>query len=147
MDRIKTIENAGRKGYQNRVESFVSSFSRHSLIQDWNRDPFSFFELSPKTASHVMPPIQLHIAVLDCDTPVPNVYAERGLYSDIFAALLRKSVEKTPSLPPVDLQFSKYDCVAGHVPSEDDLLQIDGVIITGSGMFPFGSVTTKFIVC
>lgn len=68
---------------------------------------------------------QLHIAMLDCDTPVPNVYAERGLYSDIFAALLRAAAEKTPDLPDVDLQLSKYDCVLGHLPLEEELLQIN----------------------
>jgi hypothetical protein len=80
-----------------------------------------------------MSPTQLHIAILDCDTPVPNVYAERGLYSEIFAALLRDAAEHTPDLPALDLQFSKYDCVLGQLPSVKDLLQIDAVIITGSG--------------
>lgn len=80
-----------------------------------------------------MPPTQLHIAILDCDTPVPNVYAERGLYSDIFAALVRDALANTSILKEVDLCFSKYDCVLGHVPSEQDLLQTDVVIITGSG--------------
>jgi hypothetical protein len=76
---------------------------------------------------------QLHIAILDCDTPVPNVDAERGLYSDIFAELLREAAANTPSLPDVNLRFTEYDCVAGHLPSAQDLLRIDAVIITGSG--------------
>jgi hypothetical protein len=80
--------------------------------------------------------LQLHIAILDCDTPVPNVYAERGLYSDIFATLLRDAALKTSILSEVDLRFIKYNCVLGHVPSEQELLQIDAVIITGSGTLP-----------
>ena len=75
----------------------------------------------------------LNVAVLDCDTPVPNVYAERGPYSDIFATLLQDAARKSSPLPELKLQFSVYDCVRGHLPSEEDLLQIDAVIITGSG--------------
>ena len=80
-----------------------------------------------------MGPTQLHIAILDCDTPVPNVYAERGLYSDIFAALLREAAGKIEALQEVDLRFTAYDYVLGQAPSKQDLLQIDAVIITGSG--------------
>lgn len=76
---------------------------------------------------------RLHIAILDCDTPVSNVYAERGPYSDIFAALLRDAAEHTPDLPALDLQFSKYDSVLRQLPSEEELLHINAVIITGSG--------------
>lgn len=75
----------------------------------------------------------LRIAVLDTDTPVPNVYAERGLYSKIFEVLLRDAYSQTPGLPELEFEFSKYDCVIGELPSPDELLQIDGVIITGSG--------------
>jgi hypothetical protein len=77
--------------------------------------------------------LPLHIAVLDCDTPVPNVYAERGLYSNVFASLLEDAATKSFFLPELKLQFSAYDCVRGQLPSEDDLLRIDAVIITGSG--------------
>ena len=80
-----------------------------------------------------MSPLQIHTAILDCDTPVPSVYAERGLYSDVFTTLLQDAVTKTSSLPELNLQFSNYDCVQGQLPSEEDLLQIDAVIITGSG--------------
>jgi hypothetical protein len=32
----------------------------------------------------------------------------------------------------LDLQFSKYDCILGQVPPEENLLKIDAIIITGS---------------
>jgi hypothetical protein len=80
-----------------------------------------------------MAPLQIHTAILDCDTPVPNVYAERGLYSDVFTTLLQDTATKTSSVPELNLQFSNYDCVRGQLPSEEDLLQINAVIITGSG--------------
>jgi len=74
----------------------------------------------------------LRIAILDCDTPVPNVYAERGLYSDIFISLLEDAAEKTPGLPQLNFEFNKYDAVQGNLPSEEDLIRIDAIIITGS---------------
>ena len=74
----------------------------------------------------------LHIAVLDCDIPVPNVYAQRDLYSDIFAALLRDAVIKTPELAGLKLDFDGYDSMKGEEPSDEDLQHLDGVIITGS---------------
>lgn len=79
---------------------------------------------------------RLHIAVLDCDTPVPNVYAERGTYGDIFEALLRDAAIQTPGVPELELEFSGYDCVRGCLPSMDDLEGVDGIIMTGSGTFP-----------
>ncbi|CZR62220.1 uncharacterized protein PAC_12117 [Phialocephala subalpina] len=83
-----------------------------------------------------MAPISLHIVGLDCDTPVPNVYAERGTYGDIFEALLRDAAVQTPGVPEVDLEFSSFDCVRGFLPSIEDLDRVDGIIITGSGMIP-----------
>ncbi len=80
-----------------------------------------------------MSPISLHIAVLDCDIPVPNVYAERGTYSDIFETLLRNAATKCRGLPKLNLQFSAYDCMQGQLPSLKDLNGIDAIIITGSG--------------
>ena len=77
-------------------------------------------------------PIRLHIAILDCDTPVPSVYAERGLYSDIFASLLQNAKSTLTQFPKFDLEFSKYDCVAGKLPSDEDLRNIDAVLVTGS---------------
>jgi hypothetical protein len=45
-----------------------------------------------------MSPLQIHTAILDCDTPVPNVYADRGLYSNVFATLFQDAATKTSSL-------------------------------------------------
>lgn len=90
-------------------------------------------------------PIRLHIAILDCDTPVPGVYAERGLYSDIFITLLNDTKSNLNNLLEVDLQFSKYDCVAGKLPSEADLQTIDGILITGSCKTSFSTVSQFFV--
>lgn len=80
-----------------------------------------------------MPEGSLRIAILDTDTPVPNVYADRGLYSDIFASVLRNAASKSPELSGLRLEFSKYNSVLGQGPSPEDLANLDAIIITGSG--------------
>ena len=75
----------------------------------------------------------VRIAILDTDTPVPNVYSERGLYSDIFAGLLRDAARKDSELSALKFEFSRYDSVLGQVPSLEDLEKLDAIIITGSG--------------
>lgn len=85
------------------------------------------------STSHVMPPRTLRIAILDADTPVPNVYSQRGLYSDIFTALLRDAALKSPELSNLKFEFTKYDSVLGHAPSLEELKNIDAILITGSG--------------
>jgi hypothetical protein len=76
----------------------------------------------------------LRIAVLDADTPVPAALKERGLYSDIFAALLHKAAETLPYVNPTSLSFSKYHVVNDEWPTDVELVDIDGLIITGSCM-------------
>lgn len=83
-----------------------------------------------------MPQGSLRIAILDTDTPVPNVYAERGLYSDVFASVLQDAASRSPELSALKLEFSKYDSVLGEVPSLEDLANLDAIIITGSGKCP-----------
>lgn len=80
-----------------------------------------------------MSPTRLNLAVLDCDIPVPNVLAKLGLYSDIFENLLRDAAATLPRRPKLKLGFGRYDCVKGELPSFEELKNIDGLIITGSG--------------
>jgi hypothetical protein len=77
--------------------------------------------------------ISLHIAIFDCDTPVPNVLALRGFYSDIFGVLLRDAAKTKLETKDVNLEFSRYDCVTGKLPSFENLGLVDGIVITGSG--------------
>jgi hypothetical protein len=78
---------------------------------------------------------RLHIVVLDCDTPVLDVYAEKGTYGDIYEALLRDAVTH-PGVPKLELEFSGYDCVKGCLPSMEDLERVHRIIMTGSGISP-----------
>lgn len=71
-----------------------------------------------------MAPIRL--AVLLCDTPVPQVLKEDGDYHTIFDAWLRGVS------PPVDFTLDAFDVVNKmEYPPED--AKYDGILLTGSG--------------
>lgn len=74
----------------------------------------------------------LRVAVLDCDTPVPDVHYWRGLYSDIFTKLLRDAAAQVTDLADLDIRSRRYDCMLGELPTEEDLAETDAVILTGS---------------
>jgi hypothetical protein len=80
-------------------------------------------------------PLPLKIAILDCDIPVPNVYAAHNHYSDIFASLLRDAAAQNPEFAGLELEFTRYDSVRGEEPSHSELQKLDGVLITGSGAY------------
>lgn len=77
-----------------------------------------------------MPPFRL--AILECDTPVPNVVKERGSYGSVFETLLSKGVAQRSD----NLNFCvlKYDVVQQQ--KYPDLSDIDGILITGSSLSP-----------
>jgi hypothetical protein len=77
----------------------------------------------------------MRIAILDADVPVPAVRAVKGLYSDIFEALLREAAEELPEYKDTELQFKAYDSVKGELPIRDELAGFGGIVVTGSGMF------------
>ncbi|EOD46747.1 hypothetical protein GTA08_BOTSDO09427 [Neofusicoccum parvum] len=77
----------------------------------------------------------LRIAVLECDTPLPDVVKEFGTYSDIFEGLLKAGADALgqPSvLSSKDgLQVTKWNVVDNEdsYPALDD---VDAVLLTGS---------------
>ena len=95
-----------------------------------------------------MSPNILRIASLDCDIPVPNVYAERGTYSDIFEVLLRTAAESELGEygKQLKLKFKGYNAVRSELPRDEELDEIDGIIITGSGMSLNPDVTLLFCI-
>ena len=74
------------------------------------------------------PPIR--IAVLECDTPLPQTREKYGGYGDVFIELLHSAADAIP-MPREDLNISKWDVVnkAGQYPALDD---IDAILMTGS---------------
>ena len=75
----------------------------------------------------------LRIAILECDTPVPNVQRKYGGYGPIFKSLLERGAD---ALGEPDLISSKqgmdityFDVVQQEYPKLED---IDAVLLTGS---------------
>jgi len=88
-------------------------------------------------------PASLHVAVINCDTPVPNVLAARGQYSDIFASLLRRATELYPDWKSTELVITAYDAVKGELPQQEELEKLNGLLITGSCEMSFAIPSDK----
>ncbi|KAG8409546.1 hypothetical protein J3459_017373 [Metarhizium acridum] len=81
---------------------------------------------SEKSTNHTMSSFRL--AVLECDTPVPNVEKERGSYGAIFESLLSKGLVQ--GAKNVDFCLLRYDVVQHQ--KYPELGEVDGILITGS---------------
>lgn len=72
----------------------------------------------------------LRIAILQCDTPPPDVVALYGAYDRIFTTLLEKAAAGLGLDPKTDLELSAFEVVtAQEYPNLED---IDAVLISGS---------------
>jgi hypothetical protein len=72
----------------------------------------------------------LRIAILQCDTPPPDVVALYGAYDRIFTTLLEKAATGLGLNPKTDLELSAFEVVtAQEYPNLED---IDAVLISGS---------------
>jgi GMP synthase-like glutamine amidotransferase len=83
---------------------------------------------------------RIHIAILDCDVPMPTVYAARGLYSSQFRHLLQKAAERINSAssfdnisdhPHIEIHTTAYDVVGGSFPPVQILRRAEAVTPTG----------------
>ncbi|KAG9093679.1 hypothetical protein FRC07_011431, partial [Ceratobasidium sp. 392] len=79
----------------------------------------------------------LNLALLICDTPLPEVIAAHGTYLEIFRTHLDKSLQyvlQTARHSPGSVQFTLdgYDVVKGAYPDDTKLSEYDGILITGS---------------
>jgi len=83
------------------------------------------------------------IALLVCDTPMPNVIAEHGDYQKIFSALLKDSLPG----PDHDFTLDSYDVVHKmEYPDEDKLDNYDCIMLTGSGEYLFLQVLVNGLI-
>jgi hypothetical protein len=72
----------------------------------------------------------LRIAILEADTPLPDVVAKYGRYDRIFSTLLETAAEGLGLSPKKDLVLSGFDVVdKQEYPNLED---IDAVLISGS---------------
>jgi hypothetical protein len=76
----------------------------------------------------------LHIAVLECDTPIDPVRERYGpYYGNLFQTLLNTGFTTIGSA--VDLEVSHWDVVTSSV--FPDLDKTDALVLTGSSRFTF----------
>lgn len=74
----------------------------------------------------------LRIAILECDTPLPEVVEKFGRYDRIFTTLIEKAAEDLGLSPEKDLVLKGYDVVDKM--EYPDLESVDAVLISGSSM-------------
>ncbi|KAA8644199.1 hypothetical protein EYZ11_004685 [Aspergillus tanneri] len=104
----------------------------------------------------------IHIAILDCDLPVPAVYPTRGLYSSQFRTLLQSAAARLPR--NIAIHTTAFDVVGGCLPplaslrtdprSENEppspsnpLAQpIDAILITGAAAGAYETDTHAWII-
>ncbi|KAF2733967.1 class I glutamine amidotransferase-like protein [Polyplosphaeria fusca] len=78
----------------------------------------------------------IRIAMLNADIPVPNVFAQRGTYGNIFHTLLSEAAARTA--PGVKIESADYDVREGHYPAS--LSNVDVLLITGSASSAYDNV-------
>jgi hypothetical protein len=71
-------------------------------------------------------------ALLIADTPHPKVIEQYGDYFAQFSRFLQKGV--VSSKKQITLDIKPYDVTKMEYPSEQELLDTNGIVITGSGM-------------
>jgi hypothetical protein len=74
---------------------------------------------------------QVHVAVLECDTPIAIVKDKYGTYADLFRRLLNKSAQDLAvETSQVKIEVTAWDVVrSGSYPPSD---QFDAILLTGS---------------
>lgn len=75
----------------------------------------------------------LRIAILTCDTPVPEANRRHNGYGGLFTSLLESSATANGLDPECDLEVTVFDIVDGdQYPNLED---IDAILLTGSSEF------------
>ncbi|KAF5383389.1 hypothetical protein D9757_006079 [Collybiopsis confluens] len=79
------------------------------------------------------------IALLVCDTPIPEVVAEHGEYPGIFTELMQKSLPEGSE--DWDFKLDAYDVVTKmEYPSEDEIESYDAFMYTGSAASAYANI-------
>jgi hypothetical protein len=110
-----------------------------ALVTDLPKTPLSYqrrraivnLQSTRQTTTNMKTP--LRIAILECDTPPPDVVEKFGRYDRVFATLLESAAEGLGLSPKQDLELSAYDVVTAQ--EYPDLESIDAVLISGSSMY------------
>jgi hypothetical protein len=78
----------------------------------------------------------LRVALLLADKPAPSIVSTHGDYTVQFSRLLHSAIQHYKL--DIDLRIHPYDVVDQMAfPSAEELKEIDGIMITGSGRVTF----------
>lgn len=84
-------------------------------------------------------PLPIRLAVLECDTPLPNTKARYQGYGGVFEHLLRSGAKSLGRPSQEDLVITKHQ-IEADPENYPDLDNIDAILITGSRMLFRGRV-------
>jgi hypothetical protein len=85
----------------------------------------------------------LRIAILECDTPLPDIIERYGRYGRIFSTLLETAADGLGLSPKKDLELSAFDVVDKQ--EYPDLDDIDAILISGSSSSHIETILVLFI--
>ena len=88
------------------------------------------YSMPSATGPATGPPQQIHLLVLETDTPLPKVSKERGSFADIFHDLFAKAGKSLK--PPVEVQTSSYYVVGDEAEYPASLDGVNAILLTGS---------------
>lgn len=90
-----------------------------------------------------MTPKPYRIAILECDTPPPDVTAKFGRYDNIFKSVLETAAREMGMNPEKELETRGYDVVEKM--EYPELEEVDGVLISGSSRFRPFHITSMIV--
>ncbi|KAK7222614.1 hypothetical protein V2G26_010617 [Clonostachys chloroleuca] len=88
------------------------------------------------TATMIALPRTIRIAMLNADTPVPNVVAKRGSYGNIFHDLLVAAASRVA--PHITIEAEDFDVVRGEYPRSPS--DFDTLLVTGSASSSYDDI-------
>lgn len=100
-------------------------FFRHNLLYPTYRNiPSSFRYTSMRTRTR--------LAILECDTPLPNINAQYGGYGGVFKALLKAGAKAEGYVDAEEILDISVHNVENYPEEYPDLTSVDALLLTGS---------------
>lgn len=81
---------------------------------------------------------KIRLAILECDTPLPNTAKQYGGYGGVFKSLLSAGARAEGLVPEDAIDFSIYQVVE-EPEKYPEIDSIDAILLTGSSMNLRGS--------
>lgn len=83
-------------------------------------------------------PRKLHVAMIECDSPVPAVAEKFGSYGKIFDRLLTDAAHRVYGRDGIEVETSLWNVVEERYPDEETMKRIDCILVSGSCEYAVG---------